>query len=231
MRFLWLKVLKSPPHWQMSAWVSVPQHYGFWQLEINRRLQFCCKNLSQCYCSKIPGALKRFICKLLRFLLRRRFRWQNWHYVAQLTLHLFDLEIFFITMPHEARQWKSRGGTSMRASKWTLQASVLSVHCLQTNRKPRDKMHFYLGCWRPQLRQWRVVKRQESIHYKQNYSRQMSSQPPRCLLISSLRSGTTKPSPKTGVRALYPRFRRRVTSTTAGADLGGGCRGCAPPLR
>ena len=101
----------------MSAWVSVPQHYGFWQLEINRRLQFWCKNLSQCYCSKIPRALKRFICKLLRFLLRRRFRWQNWHYVAQLTLHLFDLEIFFITMPQEARKGKSWGGTSMRASK------------------------------------------------------------------------------------------------------------------
>ena len=136
----------------MSAWVSVPQHYGFWQLEINRRLQFWCKNLSQCYCSKIPGALKRFICKLLRFLLHRRFCWQNWYYVAQLTLHLFDLEIFFITMPQEARKGKSWGATSMRASKWTLQASVLSVHCLQTNEKRRDKMRIHPH-WIPQFHQ------------------------------------------------------------------------------
>ena len=35
----------------------------------------------------------------------------------------------------------------MRASKRTLQASVLSVHCLQTNEKPRDKMHIHLDPW------------------------------------------------------------------------------------
>ena len=34
-------------------------------------------------------------------------------------------------MPQEARKGKFWGGTSMRASKQTLQASVLSVHCLQ----------------------------------------------------------------------------------------------------
>ena len=33
------------------------------------------------------------------------------------TLHLFDLQIFFITVPQEARQEKSWGGTSMRAAK------------------------------------------------------------------------------------------------------------------
>ena len=33
----------------------------------------------------------------------------------------------------------------MRARKRTLQASVLSVPCLQTNEKPRDKMHIHLG--------------------------------------------------------------------------------------
>ena len=59
-----------------------------------------------------------------------------------------------------------------------------------------------------------MVKHQESIHYKQNYSRQMSSQPPWCLLISLLRSGTTKPSQKTGANVLYPTFRRKVTSAT-----------------
>ena len=34
----------------------------------------------------------------------------------------------------------------MRASKRTLQASVLSVHCLQTNEKPKEKMRIHLGC-------------------------------------------------------------------------------------
>ena len=33
------------------------------------------------------------------------------------TLHLFDLQIFFITVPQEARKGKSWGGTSMRATK------------------------------------------------------------------------------------------------------------------
>ena len=36
------------------------------------------------------------------------------------TLHLFDLQIFFITVPQEARKAKSWGGTSMWASKRTL---------------------------------------------------------------------------------------------------------------
>ena len=52
-----------------------------------RRLQFRPKYLSQCHRSKdkIPELqLKRFVCKLLRFLLRRRFCRQNWYYVAQL---------------------------------------------------------------------------------------------------------------------------------------------------
>ena len=36
------------------------------------------------------------------------------------TLHLFDLQIIFITMPQEARKGKSWGGTNMWASKRTL---------------------------------------------------------------------------------------------------------------
>ena len=76
--------------------------------------------LWHCYRSKnkIPRTLKRFVCKLLRSLFRRRFCRQNWYYAQ--TLHLFDLQIFFITMPQEARKGKSWGGTSMRASKRTL---------------------------------------------------------------------------------------------------------------
>ena len=58
------------------------------------------------------------------------------------TLHLFDLQIFFITMPQEARKGKSWGGTSMRATKrilWVFTA------CKQLE-KPRDKMRILLGC-------------------------------------------------------------------------------------
>ena len=82
------------------------------------------------------------------------------------TLHLFDIQMSFITIPQEARREKFRGGTSIRASKRTLQASVLSVRCLQTNeRKPRNKIRIHLDCstthgrgklvphWIPQFRQ------------------------------------------------------------------------------
>ena len=68
---------------------SVYHSNGLWQLEINRRLQILVQKsvavLWHCYHSKdkIPRALKRFVCKLLWFLLRRRFCRQNWYY-AQL---------------------------------------------------------------------------------------------------------------------------------------------------
>ena len=94
----------------MSAWVSLPQ----WLMTTWNK-QTWCKNPLQCYHSKdkIPRALKRFVCKLLWFLLRRRFCRQNWYYAQ----HDFDLQIFFITVPQEARKGKSWGGTSMRATK------------------------------------------------------------------------------------------------------------------
>ena len=136
MRFLWLGVkCKSPPHWQMSVLVSLPQQYGLWQLEINWSLQFWHKNQLQWYWFKGQNTrpLKRFVCKLLWFLLRRRFCQQNWWYVAQPYTSL--TRYFFVTMPQEARRGKSWGGTSKQASKQTLQAIVLSVHCLQTNEK------------------------------------------------------------------------------------------------
>ena len=73
--------------------------------------------LWHCYRSKdkIPRTLKRFVCKLLRFLLRRKIL--SAELVLCSTLHLFDLQIFFITVPQEARKGKSWGGTSMRATK------------------------------------------------------------------------------------------------------------------
>ena len=46
------------------------------------------------------------------------------------TLHLFNLQIFFTTMPQEARKGKSQGGTSMRA---TPRASeFLKIFCSNT---------------------------------------------------------------------------------------------------
>ena len=63
------------------------------------------------------------------------------------TLHLFNLQISFITIPREAGRGKFWGGTSIPASKRTSQASVLSVRCLQLNeRKPRDKIRIHLDC-------------------------------------------------------------------------------------
>ena len=84
-----------------------------------------------------------------------RFCQQNWYYVVRCsTLHLFDLQISFITIPQEARQGKSPRGTSMRASKRTLQASVLSVRCLQTSEKNRGtKYAFILIVVRPTVAQ------------------------------------------------------------------------------
>ena len=133
----------------MSAWFSLPQQWLIttWNKQTSTILaQKSVAVLWHCYRSKdkIPRALKRFVCKLLRFLLSRRFCRQNWYY-AQLLIHLFDLQIFFITVPQEARKGKCWGGTSMRASK----RISSSVDCLQTNEKPRDKMRIHLGCIRP----------------------------------------------------------------------------------
>ena len=86
-----------------------------------------------------------FFYKVLRLC------WQNWYYAVRCsTLYLFDLQISFTTIPQEARQGKSPGGTSTWASKRTLQASVLSVRCLQTNEKNRGtKCAFILIVVRP----------------------------------------------------------------------------------
>ena len=82
-------VLKSPPHWQVSAWVSLPQQWLMttWNKQTSTILaQKSTAVLWHCYRSKdkIPKTLERFICKLLWFLLSRRFCRQNWYYVPQL---------------------------------------------------------------------------------------------------------------------------------------------------
>ena len=137
-------MLKSPPQWQMSAWFSLPQQWlmTIWNKEMSTILaQKSAAVLWHCYRSKdkIPRTLKRFVCKLLRFLLRRFCR-QNWYYAQLYTSSIsryFFIEgkIFFIE------------GKILRCNKHAgQQADSVSVHCLQTNEKPRDKIRIHLGC-------------------------------------------------------------------------------------
>ena len=142
MRFL----LKSSPQWQMSAWFSLPLQWLMttWNKQTSTTLaQKSAAVLWDCYRSgdKIPRTLKRFVCKLLRFLLRWRFCRQNWPVLCS-TLHLFDLQIFFCN-----RASRSQTGKILRWNKHAgRQADPVSVHCLQTTEKSRDKMRIHLGC-------------------------------------------------------------------------------------
>ena len=142
----------------MSAWVSLPQQ---WLMTTwNKQTSIILAQTSATVLSfeeKNIRALKKFVYKLLWFLLLKR--------LCCSTLHLFDLQIFLITMPQETRKGTCQGGTSMWASNRTLQANTPSVHCLQTNEKPRNKMGIHLGCntthghaklipnWNPQFHQ------------------------------------------------------------------------------
>ena len=164
MRFLWLGV-KIPSCTDRCQQGSVCHNNGLWQLEINRRLQFWRKHPPQCYRSKkkIPELSKSLYINCCDFFYTKDFVGRI--VLCCSTLHLFDLQIFLITMPQEAKKGTCQGGTSIWASKRTLQANVLSVHCLQTNEKPRDKMGIHLGCstahghtkliphWNPQFHQ------------------------------------------------------------------------------
>ena len=97
--------------------------------------------LWHCYCSKdkITRTLKRFICKLLRFLLRSRFCQQNWYYAHHYTSS--------ISRYYYNRDSRGQKGKILRWNKHAgHQADPVSVHCLQTTEKPRDKMRIHLGC-------------------------------------------------------------------------------------
>ena len=97
--------------------------------------------LWHCYRSKdkIPRTLIRFVCKLLRFLLCRRFCRQNWYYDN--TTPLRSPDIFY------NRASRSQKGKILRWNKHAgHQADPMSVHCLQTTEKPRDKIGIHLGC-------------------------------------------------------------------------------------
>ena len=77
--------MKSPRPWQMPAWVSLPEQWLMttWNKQTSTILaQNSVAVLS--FEGQNTRALKRVVCKLLRFLLRRRFCRQNWYYVAQL---------------------------------------------------------------------------------------------------------------------------------------------------
>ena len=58
-------------------------------------------------------------------------------------------------MPEEARKGKSQGGTSKLASKETLQASVPSVHCLQTNETDEKFSCVFIQTLRRTKANWR----------------------------------------------------------------------------
>ena len=128
----------------MSAWFSLPQQWLMttWNKQTSTILaQKSAAVLWHCYCSKdkITRTLKRFICKLLRFLLRSRFCQQNWYYAHHYTSS--------ISRYYYNRDSRGQKGKILRWNKHAgHQADPVSVHCLQTTEKPRDKMRIHLGC-------------------------------------------------------------------------------------
>ena len=107
------------------------------------------KNSSQCYRSKdkISRALKRFVSKLPRFLLRRRLCRQYWYYVSQ--LYISSISRYFYNHALRSQKgvilrWNKHAG--QQAGLVSQPDSVLRGHCLQTNEKPWDKMRIHLGC-------------------------------------------------------------------------------------
>ena len=75
------QVLKSPPYWQMSARFSLPQK---WLMTTWNKQMFTILAQNSVAVSLFKGqntrALKRIVCKLLWFLLLRRFCRQNWYF-------------------------------------------------------------------------------------------------------------------------------------------------------
>ena len=121
----------------MSAWLSLPQQWLMttWNKQTSTILtQKSAAVLWHCYRS----TLKRFLCKLLQFLLRRRF-------VSRIGIMLNitplrSLDIFY-NRASRSQKGKILSGTSMQATKRTL---WVFTACKQL--KPRDKMCIHLGC-------------------------------------------------------------------------------------
>ena len=132
----------------MSAWFSLPQQWLMttWNKQTSTILaQKSAAVLWHCYRSKdkIPRTLKRFVCKLLRFLLRRRFCRQNWYYAQHYTS---SISRYF----HCNRASRSQKGKILRWNKHAgHQADPVRLWvftaCKQLE-KPRDKMRIHLGC-------------------------------------------------------------------------------------
>ena len=98
--------------------------------------------LWHCYRSKdkIPRTLKRFVCKLLRFL----FNAEDFVGRIGIMLNITPLRSPDIFYNHASRSQK---GKILRWNKHAgHQADPVSVHCLQTTEQPRDKMRIHLGC-------------------------------------------------------------------------------------
>ena len=130
----------TPLHWQMSVWFSLPQQ---WLMTTwNKQTSIILAQNSVAVLSFEGQNIKSFekvVCKCLWFLLRRRFCRQNW--ALRSIWHLYDLQIFFITTLKKPE--KENLEVEKHAGQ---QADPVSVHCLQTNEKPRDRMRIHLGC-------------------------------------------------------------------------------------
>ena len=143
MRFLWLGV-KSPPQWQMSAWFSLPQQWLIttWNKQTSTILaQKSAAVLSHCYRSKdkIPRTLKRLYVNCCDFFYAEDFVGR-----IGIMLNITPLpspDIFYNRASRSQRGkilwWNKHAGH---------QADPVSVHCLQTNETPRDKMRIRFGC-------------------------------------------------------------------------------------
>ena len=114
-------MLKSPPHWQMSAWFSLPQQW----LMTTWNKQTSTLNSG----AKLPRSVIVRRTKYQELWKGFYLNWCDFFYAEDFVgrigvmLNFTPLrspDIFFVTMPQEARKGKSWGGTSMRANKRTL---------------------------------------------------------------------------------------------------------------
>ena len=128
----------------MSAWFSLPQQWLMttWNKQTSTILAqksaavlwHCCRSND-----KIPRTLKRFVCKLCDF-----FNAEDFVGRIGIMLNITPLRSPDIFYNHASRSQK---GKILRWNKHAgHQTDPVSVHCLQTTEKPRDKMRIHLGC-------------------------------------------------------------------------------------
>ena len=124
---------------------SVYHNNGLWQLEINRRLNFWRKNPSQYYDTVIVRRTKyQELWKGLYVNCCDFFYAEDFVGRIGFMLNFTPLRSRDTFYNHASRSQK---GKILRWNKHAgQQADPVSVHCLQTNEKPRDKMRSHLGC-------------------------------------------------------------------------------------